>query len=142
MGIAVKTGLTVSAPGFFAPEGRDTARVKPTIPELDKLLSAYDPRLDGQLVENMEMEASFLTHFLGGIGHWAGAICPAIIKTDFARKLYEDPKTEAAAIARVPMGRLGEPDDLKGLAVFLASPASGYITGQAMTVCGGSYMWT
>lgn len=78
----------------------------------------------------------------GPHGVRCNAICPAIIKTDFARKLYEDPKAEAAAIARVPMGRLGEPEDLKGLAVFLGSPASGYITGQAMTVCGGSYMWT
>ena len=78
----------------------------------------------------------------GPQGVRCNAICPAIIKTDFAKKLYEDPKTEAAAIARVPMGRLGEAEDLKGLAVFLAAPASGYITGQAMTVCGGSYMWT
>lgn len=70
------------------------------------------------------------------------AICPAIIKTDFARALYEDPEVEKREAAKVPLGRLGEPDDLKGLAVFLASPASAYITGQAMTVCGGGYMWT
>lgn len=77
----------------------------------------------------------------GPRGVRCNAICPAIIRTDFARKLYEDPEAERAAIARVPLGRLGEPDDVKGLAVFLASPASGYITGQAMTVCGGSFMW-
>jgi uridine phosphorylase len=78
IGVAVKLGLTVSNSGFFAPQGRDIARVKPSVPELDRILSEYDPRLDGQRVENMEMEASFLIHFLGSLGYWAGAICPTI----------------------------------------------------------------
>jgi NAD(P)-dependent dehydrogenase (short-subunit alcohol dehydrogenase family) len=39
------------------------------------------------------------------------------------------------------MRRLGEPDDFKGIAVFLGSNASSWITGQAMTVCGGTNMW-
>ena len=69
------------------------------------------------------------------------AICPAIIKTDFAKALWDDDSKAKEAISKIPLGRLGEPDDLKGLAVFLASSASGYITGQAMTVCGGGYMW-
>jgi uridine phosphorylase len=78
LGVPVKVGLTVSASGFFAPQGRDIARVKPSVPELDQILSDFDPRLGGQRVENMEMEASFLIHYLGGLGYWAGAICPAI----------------------------------------------------------------
>jgi uridine phosphorylase len=78
LGIPTKLGLTVSNSGFFAPQGRDTARVKPSIPELNRIFSEYDPRVGGQRVENMEMEASFLIHFLGGLGHWAGAICPTI----------------------------------------------------------------
>ena len=78
LGVTVKLGLTASCSGFFAPQGRDTARVKPSIPGLDRILSEYDPGVGGQRVENMEMEASFLIHFLGGLGHWAGAICPAI----------------------------------------------------------------
>jgi len=78
LGVPVRTGLTVSSPGFSAPQGRDTARVKPSVLELDKIFSEYDPRVDGQRIENMEMEASFLIHFLGGIGYWAGAICPVI----------------------------------------------------------------
>ena len=45
---------------------------------LDKILSEYDPRVGSQRIENMEMEASFLIHFLGGLGHWGGAICTAI----------------------------------------------------------------
>ena len=38
--------------------------------------------------------------------------------------------------------RFGEPDDLKGLAVYLASEASGHMTGQALTICGGNNMWS
>jgi uridine phosphorylase len=78
LGVPTKLGLTVSNSGFFAPQGRDTARVKPSVPELDRIFSEYDPRVGDQRVENMEMEASFLIHFLSGLGYWAGAICPAI----------------------------------------------------------------
>jgi uridine phosphorylase len=78
LGAPVKAGLTVSAPGFFAPEGRDISRLKPSIPDLDRIFSTFDPKIEGQRVENMEMESSFLTHFLGGMGHWAGSICPAM----------------------------------------------------------------
>lgn len=78
LGVETKLGLTASACGFFAPQGRDIARVRPSLPDLDGLLAGYDPGVGGQRVENMEMEASFLLHFLGGLGHWAGAICVAI----------------------------------------------------------------
>jgi uridine phosphorylase len=78
LGVPPKLGLTVSSCGFFAPQGRDTGRVQPTVPGLDRILGEYDPRVCGQRVENMEMEASFLIHFLGGLGHWAGAICPSV----------------------------------------------------------------
>lgn len=78
LGVQSKVGLTVSCSGFFAPQGRNIARIKPTIPDLDQVFSEYDPGLDGQKVENMEMESSFLNHFLGGLGYSAGAICTAI----------------------------------------------------------------
>ncbi len=78
LGVRAKLGLTVSSSGFFAPEGRDVARVKPSVPELDRILSEYDPRVGGQRIENMEMESSFLIHFLSGLGYWAGAICPTL----------------------------------------------------------------
>ena len=42
----------------------------------------------------------------------------------------------------IPLRRLGSPEDFAGLAVYLASDASAYMTGQALTVCGGSNMWT
>ncbi|MDY0227961.1 MAG: nucleoside phosphorylase [Desulfomicrobium apsheronum] len=78
LGVAARTGLTVSSSGFFAPQGRDISRLRPSTPELDRIFSEFDPGLDGLRVENMEMEASFLLHFLGGLGHWGGAICPVI----------------------------------------------------------------
>lgn len=78
LGVTVKPGLTVSNSGFFAPQGRDVGRLGPSVPDLDQLFADFDPHMGGQHVENMEMESSFLLHFLGGLGHWAGAICPAI----------------------------------------------------------------
>lgn len=78
LGVASKVGVTVSNPGFFAPQGSDTSRLSPSLPDLDKLFSDYDPQVNALQVENMEMEASLLIHFLGGLGYWAGAICPVI----------------------------------------------------------------
>lgn len=78
LGVASKVGLTASCGGFFAPQGRDIARVPPSVSDLDQLLSTYDPHLNGQKVENMEMESGFLFHFFGGLGYRAAAICTAI----------------------------------------------------------------
>lgn len=86
------------------------------------------------LVRNLAAE-------FGPNGIRVNAICPGLIKTDFARKLWEDPKVEERINKGIPLRRLGEPDDFEGLAVFLASDASKYMTGQALTVCGGSNMW-
>lgn len=70
------------------------------------------------------------------------AICPGLIKTDFAKALWDNPEAAKRANEAIPLRRLGEAEDLKGLAVFLASDASSYITGQALTVCGGANMWS
>ncbi len=70
------------------------------------------------------------------------AICPGLVKTDFARELWDKPEVEERIKKQIPLRRLGEPEDFAGLAVYLASDASGYMTGQALTVCGGSNMWT
>ena len=64
-------------------------------------------------------------------------IAPGLIKTDFARALYEDPARKAAAEARYPLRRLGEPDDIGGIAVMLASRAGAFITGQTIVADGG-----
>lgn len=77
----------------------------------------------------------------GPKGVRVNAICPGLIRTDFAEALWNNPAAEERARTQIPLRRLGEADDLKGLAVFLSSGASAYITGQALTVCGGSNMW-
>lgn len=78
----------------------------------------------------------------GPKGVRVNAICPGLIKTDFAQALWDNPEAAQRANEQIPLRRLGEAEDLKGVAVFLASDASGYITGQALTVCGGSNMWS
>ena len=70
------------------------------------------------------------------------AICPGLVKTDFARELWDNPEVAKRIEKEIPLRRLGEPEDFAGLAVYLASDASKYMTGQALTVCGGSNMWT
>jgi len=86
------------------------------------------------LVRNLAAE-------FGPKGIRVNAICPGLIRTDFARELWDKPEVEAKITAEIPLRRLGNPEDFKGLAVFLASDASQYMTGQALTVCGGSNMW-
>jgi NAD(P)-dependent dehydrogenase (short-subunit alcohol dehydrogenase family) len=65
------------------------------------------------------------------------AIAPGLIKTEFARALWEDEKRAAERIAVTPLRRLGEPRDIGGIAVFLASPAAAFITGQCIVADGG-----
>jgi NAD(P)-dependent dehydrogenase (short-subunit alcohol dehydrogenase family) len=86
---------------------------------------------DVQLVRNYAVEN-------GKHGIRVNGIAPGLVKTEFARALYENPDAAKAAVARTPMGRLGEPDDIAGLAVYLCSPAGSWTTGQTMVVDGGS----
>jgi NAD(P)-dependent dehydrogenase (short-subunit alcohol dehydrogenase family) len=65
------------------------------------------------------------------------AIAPGLIKTEFARALWEDPKRAEERVANTPLRRLGEPRDIGGIAVFLASPAAAFITGQCIVADGG-----
>jgi NAD(P)-dependent dehydrogenase (short-subunit alcohol dehydrogenase family) len=65
-------------------------------------------------------------------------IAPGLITTDFARALYEDPKTRAAREQATPLRRLGQPDDIAGLAVLLAGKAGAFITGQTLIADGGT----
>jgi NAD(P)-dependent dehydrogenase (short-subunit alcohol dehydrogenase family) len=65
-------------------------------------------------------------------------IAPGLIRTDFARALWENPETLKAVTMHTPLQRIGEPHEIAGAAVFLASDASTYVTGQAIVVDGGS----
>ena len=65
------------------------------------------------------------------------ALTPGLIKTEFSRALWEDPERLKRAEERTPLRRLGEPNDIAGVALFLASPASAYVTGQALVADGG-----
>jgi dehydrogenase/reductase SDR family protein 4 len=64
-------------------------------------------------------------------------IAPGLIKTDFARALWEDDERRKRREATTPLRRLGEPQDVGGVAVFLASDAARFITGQLLVVDGG-----
>lgn len=64
-------------------------------------------------------------------------IAPGVIRTDFARALHEDPKVRSLVESQLPLRRIGEPDDIGGIAVMLAGPAGRYITGQALVADGG-----
>jgi NAD(P)-dependent dehydrogenase (short-subunit alcohol dehydrogenase family) len=64
-------------------------------------------------------------------------ILPGLVKTDFARALWENPELREDREARTPLRRLGDPDDIGGIAAFLAGPTSRFITGQAIVADGG-----
>jgi NAD(P)-dependent dehydrogenase (short-subunit alcohol dehydrogenase family) len=74
-----------------------------------------------------------------GTGVTANAICPGAFGTEMNRQLLDDPVKYQEFVKRIPMGRWGEPDELGGAVVFLASDASTYVTGSALFVDGG---WT
>lgn len=64
-------------------------------------------------------------------------IAPGLIKTDFARALWEDPKNLELVTATAPLKRIGLPEEVAGAAVFLAAPAGNFVTGQSIVVDGG-----
>lgn len=86
---------------------------------------------DMQLARNLAAE-------YGDHGVRVNCICPGLIKTDFARALWENPDILAAATAGSALKRIGEPDEIAGMAVFLASRAGAFTTGQALVIDGGA----
>ncbi|MBS0638264.1 MAG: SDR family oxidoreductase [Proteobacteria bacterium] len=74
---------------------------------------------------------------LGPTGVTVNAVVPGFIRKDSGAHRAIDPSALAAQTARIPLGRIGEPADVAAAIAFLASPAAGYITGQAIHVSGG-----
>jgi NAD(P)-dependent dehydrogenase (short-subunit alcohol dehydrogenase family) len=85
---------------------------------------------DMQLARNLAVE-------FGPSNVRVNCIAPGLIKTDFARALWEDPQRIEAANTSVPLRRIGEPEEIAGAVVFLASQASNFMTGQTMVIDGG-----
>ena len=79
-----------------------------------------------------------LAHELSPSNIRVNCIAPGLVKTDFARALWDTPEAERRSSATTPLRRLGEPDDIAGAAVFLASKAGAWMTGQAIVVDGGA----
>ncbi len=68
----------------------------------------------------------------------ANAIAPGLVRTDFARALWEDPALYRKRTRDTPLQRIGEPDEIAGAAVFLASAAGNFTTGQTIVIDGGT----
>ena len=97
------------------------------------MIGAYNisKAADFQLARNLAAE-------FGPRGVRVNCIAPGLVKTDFARALWENPDTLKAVTRATPLRRIGEPHEIAGAAVYLASPASTFMTGQTMIVDGGS----
>ena len=91
---------------------------------------AISKAADFQLARNLAVE-------WGPKNIRVNCIAPGLVRTDFARALWENPETLAKAEAMTPLRRIGEPDDIAGAAVFLASRAGNWMTGQVIVIDGG-----
>lgn len=98
-----------------------------------RVLGAYaiSKAADMQLVRNLALE-------WGKHGIRANCIAPGLIKTDFAKALWDNPQTLAGALASSPLNMIGEPEDIAGAALLLASDAGRFITGTTLTIDGGA----
>jgi len=74
---------------------------------------------------------------LGRHGICVNGIAPTVVRTEMAAHWLKDPKTRAWLKERIPLGRVAEPEDIVGAAVFFAAPASAYVTGQILYLDGG-----
>ncbi|HZP91569.1 MAG TPA: SDR family oxidoreductase [Burkholderiales bacterium] len=91
---------------------------------------AISKAADMQLARNLAVE-------WGKHNVRVNCIAPGLVKTDFARALWENPDILRRYETQTPLGRIGEPDDIGGIAVFLASRAGAFVTGQTIVADGG-----
>jgi NAD(P)-dependent dehydrogenase (short-subunit alcohol dehydrogenase family) len=96
------------------------------------VIGAYDisKAADMQLARNLAAE-------FGGDNVRVNTIAPGLVKTDFAKALWENPEILKQWTGRSALKRIGEPDDIAGMAVLLASPAGAFATGQTYVLDGG-----
>ncbi len=92
---------------------------------------AISKAADLQLVRNLAVEH-------GPHNVRANAISPGLVRTDFARALWENPEILRARTERDPLRRIGEPSEIAGIAVYLASDAGSFTTGQNFIIDGGA----
>jgi NAD(P)-dependent dehydrogenase (short-subunit alcohol dehydrogenase family) len=97
------------------------------------VLGAYciSKAADFQLARNIAVE-------YGPQNIRANCIAPGLIKTDFAKALWDNPEILERSTAGAPLRRIGDPDEIAGAAVFLASKAGAFMTGQAIVIDGGA----
>ncbi len=86
---------------------------------------------DFQLARNLASE-------FGADNVRVNCIAPGLIKTDFAKALWDNPETLKRSLSGTPLKRIGEPEEIAGAAVYLASKAGAYMTGQMLVVDGGA----
>ncbi len=79
-----------------------------------------------------------LAHELGPDNIRVNCIAPGLVKTDFAKALWDTPEAEEKSLSYNPLRRLGEPDDIAGGAVFLASRAGSWVNGHGLVMDGGT----
>ncbi|MBI2864032.1 MAG: 3-oxoacyl-ACP reductase FabG [Chloroflexi bacterium] len=78
---------------------------------------------------------------LGAYGITVNAVCPGLTETELSQEVRADPEFMLRRLGETPLGRIAKPEDIAGLAVFLASDAASHITGQAFNVDGGAVMY-
>jgi NAD(P)-dependent dehydrogenase (short-subunit alcohol dehydrogenase family) len=97
-----------------------------------KNLSAYGASKGGVHALTKGMAVELAPH-----GICVNAVATGFFQTNLTQAVWEDPQKQALAVSRIPLGRLGRPEDIAGSVIFLASAASDYITGQVLIVDGG-----
>lgn len=96
------------------------------------VIGAYDisKAADMQLARNLAVE-------FGADNVRVNTIAPGLVQTDFAKALWENPEILKASTARAALKRIGQPDEIAGMAVLLASQAGAFVTGQTIIIDGG-----
>ena len=85
---------------------------------------------EGQLARNLAVE-------LGPQNIRVNSIAPGLVKTDFAKAIWDNPDLMKKQLGNTPLGRIGEPEDIAGVVHFLLSDAANYMTGQMIVADGG-----